>query len=171
MSNDEIELIALIVNGDNAAYRSIVDRYKDNIYRHCFYILRDEDLAEDMAQETFIRAYNKLTSFDANKASFKTWLYTIATRQCLQEMRKHTALPLLDDAVIVSTYPSPEEQAMHREIYAAVQKLQPTYRIAVMLHYWHGYSYEDIALYMNVPIGTVRSWLHRAKQVLKEVLS
>lgn len=171
MSIDEPELIAHILDGDTEAYRTLVDRHKDALFRHCFYIMRDEDLAEDMAQEAFVRAYEQLARFDAAKGSFKTWLTTIATRLCLQYLRRDRTVSLDYQDMLESRHPSPTQDAVDQELHDAVLQLKPQYRTVVSLHYWHGYSYEEIATAMDVPIGSVRGWLHRAKKQLKEALS
>lgn len=171
MGSDETEQIARILDGDHEAFRQLIDRHKDKLYRHCFYIVRDEDVAEDMAQETFIRAFRYLRRFDVRKGSFQTWLFTIATRLCLAHLRKQHALPLTEEDSIVSTHAEPEQSARDQEMHDAVLRLQPKYRTVISLHYWHGYSYEEIAAYMEAPIGSVRGWLHRAKKQLKEALS
>jgi len=171
MSTDETELIVRILDGDGSEYRTLVDRYKQAIYRHCFYILRDEDDADDAAQEAFIRAYRHLKRFDPDLASFKTWLFTIGTRECLQMLRKRRALPLLNEDTLESTLVPTDQTMRDQELRDAVLALSAKYRAVVMLYYWHGESYEAIATELHVPIGTVRGWLHRAKQQLKEALS
>jgi RNA polymerase sigma-70 factor (ECF subfamily) len=171
MGNDDLGHIAHILDGDHEAFRALVDRYKDNVYRHCFYITRDEDVAEDMTQETFIRAFRHLRRYDAQKGSFKTWLYTIATRVCLEHLRKVKPLPLEDEDIVVSQNAATDQLAKDNEVHDAVLRLKPQYRTVVALHYWHGYSYEEIAQCMDVPIGSVRGWLYRAKKQLKEALS
>lgn len=171
MSEDEIELIARIVNGDHSDYRLLVDRYKNEIYRHCFFILHDEDDAEDAAQEALVRAYTYLKRFDPQKASFKTWLFTIGTRECLQILRKRRTLPILDEDMLESTLAATDQTMRDQELRDAVLKLPANYQTVVTLHYWHGESYEAIATQLQVPIGTIRGWLHRAKQQLKEALS
>ncbi len=169
MSNDETELIARIVNGDTEAYRTVVDHYTATLYRHCFYIMRDEDTAEDMAQEAFIQAYRHLSKYDPEKGSLKSWLLTIATRRCLSELRRNRAVRLMDDDIVISPLRT-EQYAKEQEVHDAVLRLKPKYRTVVTLHYWHGYSYAEIAAAMEVPIGSVRGWLYRAKQQLKEAL-
>lgn len=171
MDIDEPRLIANILSGDKDDYRHLVDRYKNDVYRHCFYILRDEDTAEDMAQEAFIKAYKYLPRYDATKASFKTWLFTISTRECLSNLRRSKHLPLENEEVAISTHTPVDQQAKELEVYEAVRRLRPKYRTVIVLHYWQGYSYEKIAETMNVPIGTIRGWIFRAKKELKEALS
>ena len=171
MSNDDNELIAHIMNGDQEQYSTLIDRYKQSIYRHCFYIIRDEDGAEDVAQEAFIKAYTHLGRYDAGKASFKTWLYTIATRECLSYLRRQKSMPLEDDIEVVGDTAPTDQLAKDDELHQAVMRLQPKYRTVISLYYWHNYPYEEIAKVMDVPVGSVRGWLHRAKKELKEALS
>lgn len=169
MSTDEKGLIVHILNGNQQAYAQLIDRYKQQVYRHCFYIVRDEDIAEDMAQEAFIKAYMHLKRYDPAKAAFKTWVFTIATRQCLTYLRRNKPIPLEQD-LIESTQPPTDHLAKQQELIAAVTSLNPKYRTAITLFYWHGYSYEEIASAMDAPIGSIRSWIFRAKKQLKEAL-
>jgi len=171
MSTDEPGLIARIMNGEQDSYRILVDRYKNDMYRHCYFIVHDEDIAEDMAQEAFIKAYLHLGRFDYRKASFKTWLYTIATRECLTYLRRSQPLHLEEDDLVPSTLAPTDQLAKDSELYNAVMQLAPKYRTVISLYYWHNYPYTDIAKAMDVPVGSVRGWLHRAKQQLKEALS
>jgi RNA polymerase sigma-70 factor (ECF subfamily) len=171
MNLDEQELIARILGGEQEEYRLLIDRYKDQLYRHCFYIVRDEDVAEDMTQEAFIKAFNRLGTYDPAKAAFKTWVYTIATRECLSYLRRKKPLPLEEDESLPSDAAATDQLARDHELYQAVMNLKPKLRTVVTLYYWHGYSYEQIASSMNVPIGSVRGWIFRAKKELKEALS
>ena len=133
--------------------------------------MRDEDDAEDAAQEALVRAYLHLKRFDPEKASFKTWLFSIGTRECLQILRKRRNLPLFSEDTLESTLASSDQSARDRELRDAVLALPTNYQTVITLRYWHGESYEGIATALHVPIGTVRGWLHRAKQQLKEALS
>lgn len=173
MSNhDEPELIARILGGEGDLFGTLIDRYKTGLYYHCFAIVRDEDTAEDIAQETFIQAYRNLTRYDSTHR-FSTWLYKIATNKSIDFLRSRRTVPLDDEklATIVSTLPSTERQMTYRELHDAVAQLPVTYRSVVSLHYWHGKSYDEIAHIMGAPVGSVKGWLHRAKQHLKEALS
>jgi RNA polymerase sigma-70 factor, ECF subfamily len=171
MDIDENELIARILGGDQEQYSLLVNRYKHLVYRHCFYIVRDEDIAEDMTQEAFIKAFLHLSRYDAAKASFKTWAFTIATRECLSYLRRNKPLQLEDDEDVVSTLAGTDQLAKDREVYEAVLRLRPKYRTAISLYYWNRYSYEEIANAMGAPIGSVRGWIFRARKELKEALS
>lgn len=172
MKQDEHVIITNILNGDEQLYGLLIDRYKEGLYRHCFRFVRDENRAEDIAQETFIKAYMKLADFDRVHA-FSTWLYKIATNIALSELRKKWPLTLDDDMVnlIISEMPGTEKSAMYQELHQAIEKLPDKHRTAVKLHYFQGKKYEQIAREMNTTTGSVKGWMSRAKQQLKEMLS
>lgn len=172
-SNDEHEYITQSLNGDPTAYGVLVDRYKNAIYHHCFAIVRDEDQAEDLAQETFITAFYKLHLY---KPEYKlsTWLFKIATNKSLTAIKKNTRYVRVDETFIesvVSTQAEPNMAAHYSELHQAVSQLGPNYRTVVSLYYWQGFSYDEIATIMQSPVGSVKGWTHRAKQQLRKELS
>lgn len=173
MQDEDNELIARSMNGDHTAYTVLVDRYKQALFRHCFAIVRDEDDAKDIAQDTFVKAYFGLSSYN-NKFKFSTWLFKIATNLALDELRKQKRRKIVSLETIgyepVDKGVSPHQQALYNELYSAVAQLPPNYRSAISLYYWEGKTYEEVAYAMRVPIGTIRSWLSRAKSELKENL-
>lgn len=173
MSTDnEQELIARIMGGESELFGELIDRYKTGLYYHCFAMLRSEDTAEDITQEAFIQAYRQLKKYN-HAYRFSTWLYKIATHRALDYLRRKQPVRLEQDMLdgLVSTLPPTDRRVVHRELHEAVARLAPKYRTAISLHYWHGKSYEEIALIMNAPMGSVKGWLARAKQQLKEALS
>lgn len=170
---DEAELIAKSLEGDHQAYGELIDRYKDALFRHCFAMLRDEDSAEDIAQDTFITAYYNLGKYNA-RYRLATWLFKIATNKCLNHLKARTKLVAADDTLlqqIASTRPQPNEVAMDSELRLAVERLRPQYRAVISLYYWQGLDYNETALVMGVPINSVRVWLKRAKLELRKELS
>lgn len=172
-NEEELKLIAQSLSGDTQAYGLLVDRYKNVIYHHCFAILRDEDAAEDMAQETFITAYYQLKKYN-NTFKFSTWLFKVSTNKCLNYLRRKSKEIAADDNLFENTAsnePTPHKEAETTELREAVGRLQPKYQAVVSLYYWQGLSYKDIALLMDVPINSVRVWLLRAKQQLRKELS
>jgi RNA polymerase sigma-70 factor (ECF subfamily) len=172
-NNNEAELIAQSLDGDAQAYAELVDRYKNAVYYHCFAIVHDEDIAEDIAQETFINAYYKLKQYN-NGYSFATWLFRISTNKSLSYIRKHRRETTLSDALVLglpSHEPSPHTQATHAELHDLVRSLRPNYRAVISLYYWQGHDYAQVAQALQVPINTVRVWLKRAKAELKKELS
>ena len=172
-NTDEPELIARSLSGDAEAYGQLVDRYKSAIYHHCFAIVHDEDIAEDMAQEAFIAAYYQLKKYDA-KYKFSTWLFKISTNKCLNSVRGRAKVTPLDDELaetLTSNEPSPHRNAEMREVQEAITRLRPKYRAVISLYYWQGLEYADIALAMGAPLNSVRVWLLRAKSELRKELS
>lgn len=169
----EPELIARSLNGDTTAYGVLVDRYKNALYHHCFAIVRDEDAAEDMAQEAFIAGFYSLKNYNP-QYRLSTWLFKIATNKCLNYLRAEAKNMRADEqliANIVSGQATPPEVAEARELHAAVDRLSPKHRAVISLYYWQGLAYADIAQALNAPINSVRIWLMRAKQQLRKELS
>lgn len=174
MQNDnEPELIARSIDGDHEAYAELVDRYKNAVYRHSFAIVRDEDVAEDIAQETFISAYYNLRRYN-NKYRLATWLFKISTNKCLNYLKKKSKEIAADDtliAKIASPGHTPHTSALEAELYEAVERLRPNYRAVISLHYWQGLDYAATAEVMGAPINSVRVWLKRAKEELRKELA
>ena len=173
MQNTENELIKRSLQNDADAYGELVERYKNAIYYHCYSIVRDEDVAEDLAQEAFINGYYKLKKFDESK-KFSTWLFKIATNKCLDYLRSRKKIVDVDDEIfdsILTTERSVEDKLVDRELHDAIKTLDPKYQTVINLHYFEGLAYEDIAERMDAPIGSVRGWLHRAKNDLRKELA
>ncbi|MBX4190759.1 sigma-70 family RNA polymerase sigma factor [Candidatus Saccharibacteria bacterium] len=171
MKNEQ-QLIGQILQGDQEKYAELIDRYKDGLYLHCFSIVRDEDAAEDLAQEAFIQAYRQLKKYD-EKYRFSTWLYKIATNKAIDHLRKKSPHLLNDEELdnLKSQLPSPDVEARFSELHHAVDNLPANFRSVLSLYYWQGQSYEEIAEIMQVPIGSVRGWISRAKLILRKELS
>lgn len=172
MKQDELELIARSMDGDEDAYAALVNRYKQGLYRHCFKITRDEDEAEDIALDAFVEAFVHLDRYDS-RFRFSTWLYKIATNLALMHLRRRRDVRMDEDELdrLVSSLPGAEELAFYRELHQAVDGLPPQYKTVVSMHYWQGKSYSEIASHMGTSVGSIKGWMSRAKQQLKEVLS
>ncbi|HSX07136.1 MAG TPA: sigma-70 family RNA polymerase sigma factor [Candidatus Saccharimonadia bacterium] len=171
-NTDESELIAQSLHGNTEAYGKLVDRYKNAIYHHCFAMIRDEDAAQDMAQETFIAAYYQLKKYNA-QYRFSTWLFKISTNRCLNHIRSSAKTITLNDDfdALPTNEPSPHHHAEMHELHELVDHLQPKYRAVISLYYWQGLEYADIATAMDAPINSIRVWLLRAKNELRKELS
>lgn len=172
-SKDEAELIAQSLDGNHDAYGVLVDRYKKAIYYHCFAIVHDEDIAEDIAQETFISGYYKLKSY---KSEYKlsTWLFKIATNKALNSLKKGKREISVDDTLfnsIESSQTGPVLAREYSELHDAVAKLEANHRIVISLYYWQGLSYQEIAAVMSSPVGSIKGWMYRAKEMLRKELS
>ena len=181
----DLDLVEAVRRGSSAAFDDLVRRHEARVVRLCGRILGDADTALDAAQEAFVKAWRGLARF-AGDARFSTWLTRIAINQCRNELRrrrtvKHQPLLSLDatrpgaDAVgdesLVSTLaasgPTPYEHARGREVAAALEialtELDDEAREVLLLRDAEHLSYDDIAEVLEVPIGTVRSRLHRAR--------
>ncbi len=172
MTQDETAIIIRILDGEQELYGLLIDRYKTGLYRHCFKFVRDEDWAEDIAQDAFIKAYTQLESYDSTHR-FSTWLYKIATNIALQQLRRKRPLRLDEDGYerIVSTLPDTTQGAINAELHAAIDTLPQKQKKAIELHYLNGKSYAQIAEQMHTTTGSVKGWMSRAKRQLKEILS
>lgn len=170
---DEKEIIRQILAGDDEKYRMLLERYQPGLVRHCFTMTGDYDVANDLTQEASIKAYFHLKKYQ-EKYRFSTWLYKIATNLCLDFLRKKRHVSLDDIPEPMSKSLSPQEVAMRNEkaneVKEAVRRLPLKYQTVISLYYWQEQSYEEIAAIMNIPINTVRTWLKRAKEQLKEEL-
>ncbi len=169
----ELELIAQSIDGNEVAYAEVIDRYKNAVFYHSFAIVRDEAVAEDIAQETFISAFYNLKKYN-NKFRLSTWLFKISTNKCLNYLKSHAKEIAADDhtiAKIASSQPSPHKQSEYDELRTAVRALKPKYRAVISLYYWQGLDYAATAEAMNAPLGSVRVWLMRAKKELRKELA
>lgn len=154
-------------------YEELVRRYHVGLIIHCERMVGDRSDAEDIAQEAFVKAYLSIRTFDADRARFSTWLYKIATNTALDFLRKRSRKVEVKDIEFLAEVTMPEyaEQEEREAVRAAVRALTPpVYKSVITAYYWQGKSYADIAIELNVPVNTVKTWLHRAKTKLKEQL-
>lgn len=175
-------LIAAARGGDLAAFNVLVERYERLVYAICLRLLRDPHLAEDVTQETFIRAYGAIASFEGGP--FRSWLARIATNRSYDTLRYQRRRPAESlEAQVVEVEPrwsveppvdDPERFAarseLSRRLEAALEYLTEDQRLVVLLHDVHGYPYDEIAEITGASIGTVKSRLSRARARLREVL-
>lgn len=165
--------------GDRLAIEALILRFQNYVYRLCFLVMRNEQDAEDMTQETFIRAFRALPRFEVREGkNFEGWLYRIAVNACRSRMRRrwYQVLPWPEPAPPLAS--EPEEQPdrvfmqgeARQEMLAAIDSLGEKHRLVVVLRYYAGLSNEEIAEVLSIPSGTVRSRLHMARKRLKKVL-
>jgi RNA polymerase sigma-70 factor (ECF subfamily) len=172
----ESELIADVCAGNPGAFAALVEAYQAGVYNLCYRMLGDAREAEDAAQETFLRGYSQFHRYDSTR-SFKTWLFAIASHHCIDRLRKRRLRWLaLDDELLAegamwrSTTPGPEEVVLDHErrdeVTALLALLAPKDRSAIVLHYWCGLSYTEIADVLGATVSAVKSRLHRARVML-----
>jgi RNA polymerase sigma-70 factor (ECF subfamily) len=171
--------IAAARQGDRSAFGRLVEAFQGPVYNLTYRMLGDPEEAEDAAQETFLRAYRKIDTYDPSR-KFSTWLLSIASHYCIDRLRRRrlTWLSLEDEglppAALVSHQPGPERRAVQSEREAKIQALLETlpadYRAAVVLHYWYDLSYEEIAQTTGTTVSAIKSRLFRARRMLAEQL-
>ena len=174
---DRIETTALaeVRAGNHDSYRILVERYHRGLVQHCYNVTRDLALAEDIAQEAFVRAHDKLAQYNEAYA-FSTWLYKIAHNITYGYLRKQQFTEAIDDHQehLADDRPSLDEltdrEFTRQAVQTAIATLPANYRQVLALYYWSEYSYEEIATIMDRPVGTIRTWLHRAKEQLRKEL-
>ena len=173
------DLIRRCQKGDKLALEALIRRYQTYVFRLCCLVMRNEQDAEDMAQETFVRACRALPRYQRREgSSFEAWLYRIAVNCCRSRMRRkwYQVLPWPDPAPQLMAEPEeqPERRVLQREwrteMLEAIDALGEKHRVVVILRYYAGMSNEEIAETMGLPSGTVRSRLHTARERLKQVL-
>lgn len=177
----ELALVERWQFDDPTAFDQLYTRHAQTIYRLGWAMLQQKQAAEDVVQETFMRAYKARKRFDPTRASFGTWLYQIALNYCRSHLRRKrlTTIPWLrptgEGPDLPDSRLGPESSAMHSEyrrlLWDAVQKLSDPLREVVTLHYYMEMPAVDIAAMLNCPEGTIYSRLHNARRRLAEILA
>lgn len=170
MPSDESELVARCLAGCESAYREFVERYETLVFGVCLRSLGDRHDAEDVAQEVFLRALRHLRSWDSSRP-LRPWLLTIAANRCRTELsrrkRRRAESAFLDE--LPDRRPEPDDASeLLAGIHAALGQLRGCYRQVFLLFHEQGLSYDEMATVVGKPIGTLKTWLHRAR---KEVLT
>ncbi len=170
----DAELIELILKGNQEIFSVLVERYKDAVQNLAYRMLGNATEAEDITQETFVRAYTQLATYKpAHK--FSTWLLSIASHLAIDQLRRRRflALPLEDVPFlewIVDVGISPEQSALQGEqqdeIQHYLQRLPSKYRAVILLRYWYDFSYDEIATALKLTPPLVKARLHRARELL-----
>ncbi len=173
MASDTLRaLVDRCLAGESSAIREFVDLYQGRVFGLCFRMLGQRQDAEDMAQETFVRAIKSLHQWD-DQRSFEPWLLAIAGNRCrtllAKRQRRPAHLPLEDD-LGGTIDPRHAEQQLQEEITLALENLRDEYRQAFLLFHEQELSYLEIAAALDCPLGTVKTWVHRARRELVDQL-
>jgi RNA polymerase sigma-70 factor (ECF subfamily) len=163
--------------GSDAAFRELVDRYKNLVYGVIVRTVSDRSRADDLAQEVFLRAHRGLPSF-RGESSLSTWLFRITRNVCaeVRDVRKfEQSLEALDSRDRPRIVPCAPDRAfadleLRDRLDKALAQLTPAARFLVAAHYLGGQKYEELAEALEMPVGTVKTHLHRAKRRLRELL-
>ena len=183
-AKNDLLLVCLAKKGNEKAFASLLNRYRDSIYFMLLKMVNNASDAEDLTIEAFGKAFRSLESYTPNYA-FSTWLFKIATNNCIDFIRKKQSSPSIIDqgpdeldtytVNIQSDMPDPEEALINRQKIAqlreVVETLKPRYKKLIELRYYKEYSYEEISKELDLPIGTIKAQLFRAKTLLYNILN
>jgi RNA polymerase sigma-70 factor (ECF subfamily) len=183
VAQSDAELAKDALGGSEAAYRELVTRYASAAVNFIYRFTRDRALAEDLAQEGFLRVYQRLNTYDPQR-KFSSWFFQVLRNITIDHLRVNrlptSSLDELEEeghraAAIDRESASPEEAAGQSELAvamsAALAKIRPEYREVVVLRYQEGLTQPEIAEILGMPSGTVKTYLHRARKELAEILS
>jgi RNA polymerase sigma-70 factor (ECF subfamily) len=184
----DADVVGLAQQGREAAYRELVRRYERPVFSLVYRMVRDRELAEDLTQDTFIRVLNHVDRYRP-EFKFSSWLFKIANNVAIDHLRRrhletvsmegspHAATP---DAVEATSFEvaGQQESALDEleakelgsAIEVAIGRLRPEYRSCIMLRHVEGRSYEEIAATLDLPLGTVKTYIHRARHELRRAL-
>lgn len=176
----DVELVEAVLSGERRQFGLLVERYQRDIYNLAYRSTHNRQDAEDITQETFLKAFRGLASYDKTR-SLRNWLYAIAANVCRDWARRRgsrpESVPLLESDAATSLAagsPQPQdvvaEREMHEAIQAAIMELQPDYRLPVVLFYMRGVPQAEIADIMGLPLSVVKNRLFRARRRLRAVL-
>ena len=176
--NDELAWVIQAQQGSDEAFTRLVEEHQTHVYNLCYRMLGEPELAEDAAQESFLRAYQNLHRYDRSRP-FATWLLSIAAHYCIDRLRRRKLSIFSIDQenedgttyeIADSASPDPEAESVKREerdnLHVLLKSLDETDRAAVILRYWYDYSEVEIADSLNLTVSAVKSRLHRSRRML-----
>ncbi len=171
MSLEDAGLVRRCLRGEPEAIRSLVSRFEGDVYALCIRMLSHRHDAEDVSQEVFLRVFRSLRRWDRTRP-LKPWIMGIAINRCrtwlTQRSRRPETVDYLQD---IAPAPAADDSAeLLREIQSALDALRPEYRSVFILFHQHGQPYEEIAAALERPVGTIKTWLHRARLEILERL-
>ncbi|HUR93945.1 MAG TPA: sigma-70 family RNA polymerase sigma factor [Gemmatimonadales bacterium] len=183
------EVVLLARAGREAAYRELIRRYERPIFALLFRMVRDRELAEDLSQETFVKALNAIESYRP-EFKFSSWIFKIANNAAIDHLRRreldtlsldgspHAETPEAMQATalqIGARQESPLDAVEAKELGGAIEtaigRLRPEYRSCILLRHVEGRAYEEIAEMLDLPLGTVKTYIHRARNELRQALA
>ncbi len=173
--DQEAQWLKAARQGDRVAFGHLVQAYQNPVFNLAYRMLGNTEEAEDAAQETFLRAYRNLNSYDPSR-KFSTWLLSIASHYCIDRLRRRRLVWMsledqtLPPGALANHQPGPEQQVVQSEqetlIQALLAELAPEYRAVVVMHYWNGMSYQEIAEATGSTVSAIKSRLFRARRML-----
>ena len=170
----ERELVERCRSGDETAFQELVDRYKGLVFALIARTVQDRSHAEDLAQDVFLRVHRGLPYF-RGEARLSTWIYRIVANVCVHDSARPAAISLDDERAGRQAPPSASDRQfgdfeLRDRLEKAIARLPRNYRLLIAAHYLEGVQYEDLAEALDLPLGTVKTQLYRAKQQLRRLL-
>lgn len=166
-----------VAQGDRSAFRLLYEQAGPVLFAICRRILRDRDAAEDAFQEAMLRIWQKSYQFDPAKGAAMNWMVTVARRIALDRLPAYRTgqVSLTDESVaaLIEALPhhSPRDPGLAPDLRRCLGLLEQNYRQSILLAYYYGLSYEELAAHSAVPVGTIKTWIHRAVEKLQRCLS
>ena len=175
-SLDDSELVLLVVKRDREAFITLYDRHSSMVYGLTFRMLGEQMAAEEVTQDTFLKLWTRADSFSSKKGTLLTWLLTIARRTALDRIRLENRRPDFsnpvdpEDAWRLSPDPNSQtDESRWRSLYFILQELPSEQRHVIELAYYHGMSQNQIAEYLVIPLGTIKTRLRLGMQKLRQL--
>lgn len=170
MHETEAALVERCLSGDESGMRALVERFQKLVFSLCYRMLGQRQDAEDVAQEAFLRAFRSLHRWDSARP-FRPWLMTIAANRCRTQLEKRSRRPAPSEFVSeLAEAPPPPSDEIGEELQLALEELRDEYRTCFVLFYQNDLSVTEISDAMDRPEGTVKTWLHRARKEMAEIL-
>ncbi len=182
------EVVILARKGEEAACRELVERYQRPVFSLIYRMVRDRELAEDLSQETFVKVLNALSTYRP-EFKFSSWVFKIANNVAIDQLRRreldtlslegspHATTPDMIEATALELGEAAESaldevanRELGSEIERAIARLRPEYRSCILLRHVEGRPYEEIAEILDLPLGTVKTYIHRARHELRNAL-
>ena len=171
---DDLTLLRETARGDEAAFRTLYERYRTPVYNYILRLVHQEGASEDLLQDTFFAVWQGARKF-RGKSSVKTWIFRIAYYRSASHLRKSRDMVEIPESRIVSDAPGPEDVFWGKfetaQVIAALETLSPNHRSVVELTFIHGFSYREIAEIMECPVGTVKSRMSYALRYLAAAMA
>ncbi len=172
------QLAVMLQKGNKDAFGQLIDRYEPALLRYTHRLLSDQDAAEDVTQETFLKSYRDIQGFDPNR-KFSSWLYRIAHNQAIDAIRKRKGTVILEEAESIASEEDIHDDIQNRldkkhlrtKLDTAIAKIPTKYRETVILRFYEEKEYDEIAEILHLPIGTVGTYISRAKAELRKQLT
>ena len=170
----ETQLVARVIDGDPAAQREMYESHVDRVYRLAYRLAGEDELARDFTQLTFIRAFERIGDF-RGESSLATWLHTIGVSIALNGLRKvktaRTREAPIEAASSVGTYDREAEPDLKVRLQEAIDALSEKYRTVFLMHDVEGFTHEEIASALGIPVGTSKTRLFQGRAKLREALA